>query len=132
MSCKIAEEINVIPVIAPVAQTAGGNTTGTYIAFPPALGTLDFMVRGGSLASGKTLTVEVFEAKDTSGTGAAEITSYETVVTAGESGETDVLIMVSVENADVKEGFVTVKVTNTSASAYPVDAVALTRKQYLN
>lgn len=131
MSCKIAEEINVIPVIAPVAQTAGGNTTGAYIACPPDLGTIDFVVRGGALASGKALTVEVYQASDTAGTGAAEITSYETTVTAGASGETDILITVSVENADVDKGFVTVKVTNTSASAYPVDAFAMTRKQYL-
>jgi hypothetical protein len=130
MSCKVTEEIKVVPVIAPVAQTAGGNTTGAYLACPPELGSIDFVVRGGSLASGKALTVEVYQASDTAGTGAAEITSYETTVTAGSSGETDVLVTVSVDNADVTMGFVTVKATNTSASAYPLDAFALVRKEH--
>lgn len=130
MSCKVTEEIKVVPVIAPVAQTAGGNTTGAYLACPPELGSIDFVVRGGALASGKALTVEVYQASDTAGTGAAEITSYETTVTAGSSGETDVLVTVSVDNADVTKGFVTVKATNTSASAYPLDAFALVRKEH--
>lgn len=131
MSCRIVEEISVVPVIAPVAQTAAGNTTGAYLACPPKLGTIDFVVRSGALAAGKKLTVEVFQAQDTSGTGAAELTAYETVFTAPEGGATDNSVIVSVDNADVTLGYVTVKVTNDAASAVPLDAFALIRKEYL-
>ena len=131
MSNTIAEEIEIKPVIAPVAQTAAGNTTGAYIACPPGLGTIDFVVRHGALAQTKVVTVEVYQATDTSGTGAAEITSYETTSTAPTGGATDGLIIVSVANADVSKGFVTVKVSNDAAAAVPVDAFALIRKQYL-
>lgn len=131
MSCRISEEILITPVIAPVAQTAAGNTTGAYVACPPALGTIDFVIRSGALAAGKKVTVEVYQAKDTSGTGAAELTAYETVFTAPSGGATDNTITVSVDNADVTLGFVTVKVTNDSASALPIDAFAMTRKVYL-
>jgi len=132
MSCRIAEEISIVPVIAPVAQTAAGNTTGAYIACPPKLGTIDFVIRSGALAAGKKLTVEVYQAKDNSGTGAAELTAYETVFTAPEGGATDNSVIVSIDNADVTLGFVTVKVTNDAASAVPLDAFAMIRKQYLD
>lgn len=131
MSCRISEEILITPVIAPVAQTAAGNTTGAYIACPPALGTIDFVIRSGALAAGKKITVEVFQASDAAGTGAAELTAYETVFTAPSGGATDNTITVSVDNADVTLGFVTVKVTNDAASALPIDAFAMTRKVYL-
>lgn len=131
MSCRISEEILITPVIAPVAQTAAGNTTGAYVACPPALGTIDFVIRSGALAAGKKITVEVFQASDAAGTGAAELTAYETVFTAPSGGATDNTITVSVDNADVTLGFVTVKVTNDAASALPIDAFAMTRKVYL-
>lgn len=131
MSCRISEEILITPVIAPVAQTAAGNTTGAYVACPPALGTIDFVIRSGALAAGKKITVEVFQASDTAGTGATELTAYETVFTAPSGGATDNTITVSVDNADVTLGFVTVKVTNDAASALPIDAFAMTRKVYL-
>lgn len=132
MSCRISEEISIVPVIAPVAQTAAGNTTGAYVECPPKLGTIDFVVRSGALAAGKKLTVEVYQAKDTSGTGAAELTAYETVFTAPAGGATDNSVIVSVDNADVTLGYVTVKVTNDAASAVPLDAFAMIRKQYLD
>lgn len=132
MSCKVIEEISVVPVIAPVAQTAAGNTTGAYIACPPGLGTIDFVVRSGALAAGKKVTVEVYQASDTSATGAAEITKYETVFTAPTGGATDNTIEIGVDSCDVTKGFVTVKVSNDAASAVPVDAFALIRKQNLN
>lgn len=131
MSNTIAEEIEIKPVIAPVAQSAAGNTTGAYIACPPGLGTIDFVVRHGALAQTKVVTVEVYQATDTSGTGAAEITSYETTSTAPTGGATDGIITISVMSADVSKGFVTVKVSNDAASAVPIDAFALIRKQYL-
>lgn len=131
MSCKIAEELTIKAVLAPQAQAKGGNATGAYIACPPGLGSIDFVVRHGALAEGKSVTVEVYQATDTSGTGAAEITAYETASTAPTGGATDGTIKVSVESADVTKGFVTVKVSNDSAvDAVPVDAIALTRKQY--
>ena len=130
MSNLIHEAIDIVPVIAPVAQTAAGNTTGAYLACPPAYGTIDFVVRSGALAQTKKVTVEVYQASDTSGTGAAEITSYETVFTAPTGGATDNTIIISVLGADVTKGFVTVKVTNDAASAVPIDAFAMIRKQY--
>ena len=130
MSNLIHEAIEVKPVIAPVAQTAAGNTTGAYLACPPAYGTIDFVVRSGALAQGKSVTVEVYQATDTSGTGAAEITAYETVFTAPTGGATDNTIILSVMSADVSKGFVTVKVTNDAAAAVPIDAFALIRKQH--
>lgn len=130
MSNLIHEAIEVKPVIAPVAQTAAGNTTGAYLACPPAYGTIDFVVRSGALAQGKSVTVEVYQATDTSGTGAAEITAYETVFTAPTGGATDNTIILSVMSADVSKGFVTVKVTNDAAAAVPLDAFALIRKQH--
>lgn len=130
MSNLIHEAIDIVPVIAPVAQTAAGNTTGAYLACPPAYGTIDFVVRSGALAAGKKCTVEVFQASDTAGTGAAEITSYETVFTAPTGGATDNTIIISVLGADVDKGFVTVKVTNDAASALPIDAFAMIRKEH--
>ncbi len=130
MSNRIAEEISIVPVIAPVAQTAAGNTTGAYIACPPDMGTIDFVVRSGALAQTKKVTVEVFQATSAAGAGAAEITSYETVFTAPTGGATDNTIIVSVDNCDVTKGFVTVKVTNDAASAVPIDAFAMIRKIY--
>lgn len=132
MSCKVIEEISVVPVIAPVAQTAAGNTTGAYIACPPGLGTIDFVVRHGALAQTKAVTVEVYQATAAAGTGAAEITKYETSATAPTGGATDGTIIVSVDNCDVTKGYVTVKVSNDAASAVPIDAFALIRKQNLN
>lgn len=128
MSNRIAEAIEIKPVIAPVAQTAAGNTTGAYIACPPGLGTIDFVVRSGALAQTKAVTVEVYQATDTSGTGAAEITAYETTFTAPTGGATDNTIIISVDNADVSKGYVTVKVTNDAAAAVPIDAFAMIRK----
>lgn len=130
MSNLIHEAIDIVPVIAPVAQTAAGNTTGAYLACPPKYGTIDFVVRTGALAQGKSVTVEVYQASDTSGTGAAEITSYETVFTAPTGGATDNTIIISVLGADVTKGFATVKVTNDAASAVPLDAFAMVRKQH--
>ena len=131
MSNLIHEEIEIKPIIAPVAQTAAGNTTGAYIPCPPGLGTIDFVVRHGALAQTKVVTVEVYQASDTSATGAAEITKYETTSTAPTGGATDGIITISVMSADVSKGFVTVKVSNDAASAVPIDAFALIRKQYL-
>ena len=129
MACKIAEEVEIKAVIAPVAQTAAGNTTGAYIACPPGRGSIDFVVRHGALAQGKSVTVEVYQATAAAGTGAAEITAYETSVTAGTGGATDGTIIVSVDNWDVDKGFVTVKVSNDAASAVPIDAFAMVRKE---
>lgn len=131
MSNHIAEAIEVKAVIAPVAQTAAGNTTGAYLPLPE-YGTIDFVVRSGALAAGKKVTVEVFQAYDAAGTGAAELTAYETVFTAPTGGATDNTITVMIDSADVTKGFVTIKVTNDAASAVPVDAFALIRKQYLS
>lgn len=130
MSNLIHEAIEIVPVIAPVAQTAAGNTTGAYLACPPVYGTIDFVVRSGALAAGKKVTVEVYQASDTAGTGAAEIASYETVFTAPTGGATDNTIIISVLGADVTKGFATVKVTNDAASAVPLDAFAMIRKMH--
>ena len=129
MACKIAEEVTITPVIAPVAQTAAGNTTGAYLKCPPGRGSIDFVVRSGALAQGKKLTIEVYQATAAAGTGAAEITAYETVFTAPTGGATDNTVIVSVENSDVTKGYVTVKVTNDAASAVPIDAFAMIRKE---
>lgn len=131
MSNKIAEAVEIVPVIAPVAQSAAGNTTGAYLPLP-GYGTIDFVVRSGALAQGKKVTVEVYQASDASATGAEELTDYETVFTAPTGGATDNTIIVSVDNCDVTKGFVTVKVTNDAAAAVPVDAFAMIRKQYLD
>ena len=129
MSNTIAEAITITNVIAPKAQSYGGNDTGAYIKCPPGLGTIDFVVRHGALAEGKKVTVEVYQASDTSGTGAAEITAYETSSTGATGGSASGQIIVSVMNADVSKGFVTVKVSNDAASGtVPIDAFALIRK----
>ena len=129
MSNLIHEAIEIVPVIAPVAQTAAGNTTGAYIKYPT-YGTIDFVVRSGALAQTKAVTVEVYQASDTSATGAAELTAYETTFTAPTGGATDNTIIISVAPADVTKGYVTVKVSNDAASAVPVDAFAMVRKQH--
>jgi len=128
MACRISEEIEIKSVIAPVAQSAGGDNIGNYIKAPE-YGHIDFLVRSGALAKDKTVTVEVYQASDTSGTGAAEITSYEKTVTGGASGNTEDQFVISVNTPDVTKGYVTVKVSNTAAAAVPIDAVALVYKQ---
>ena len=131
MSNTIAEAITITNVIAPKAQSYGGNDTGAYIKCPPGLGTIDFVVRHGALAEGKSVTVEVYQATDTSGTGAAEITAYETSSTGATGGSASGQIILSVANADVSKGYVTVKVSNDAASGtVPIDAFAMTRKQH--
>ena len=132
MSNTIAEAIEIKPIIAPKAQSYGGNDTGTYIPLPE-YGSIDFVVRHGALAEGKSVTVEVYQASDTSATGAAELTAYETASTAGTGGATDGTIIISVMNADVTKGFCTVKVSNDAASgSVPIDAFAMIRKQNLD
>lgn len=130
MSNHITEEIEVKGVIAPVAQTAAGNTTGAYLPLPK-YGTIDFVVNHGALAQGKVVTVEVYQASDTSATGAAEITSYETTSTGATGGSASGQVIIKIDSCDVTKGFVTVKVSNDAASAVPIDAFALIRKQYL-
>ena len=132
MSNHIAEEIEIKGVIAPVAQTAAGNTTGTYLPLPK-YGTIDFVVNHGALAEGKKVTVEVYQASAAAGTGAAEITSYETASTGATGGSASGQVIVQIDSCDVTKGFVTVKVSNDAASgSVPVDAFALIRKQYLS
>ena len=131
MSNLIHEAIEIKNVIAPKAQSYGGNDTGAYLACPPDYGVIDFVVRHGALAEGKAVTVEVYQATDTSGTGAAEITAYETTSTGATGGSASGQIIVSVMNADVSKGFVTVKVSNNAASGtVPVDAFAMMRKMH--
>lgn len=131
MSNLIHEAIEVKNVIAPKAQSYGGNDTGAYLACPPDYGVIDFVVRHGALAEGKKVTVEVYQASDTSGTGAAEITAYETDSTGATGGSASGQIILSVANADVSKGYVTVKVSNDAASGtVPIDALAMTRKMH--
>lgn len=131
MSNTIAEAVEIKPIIAPKAQSYGGNDTGTYIPLP-GYGTIDFVVRHGALAEGKKVTVEVYQATDTSATGAAELTAYETASTGATGGSAQGTIIISVSNADVTKGFVTVKVSNDAASGtVPIDAFAMIRKQNL-
>ena len=130
MSNHITEEIEVKGVIAPKAQSYGGNDTGAYLPLPK-FGTIDFVVNHGALAEGKAVTVEVYQASDTSATGAAEITSYETSSTGATGGSASGQIIVKIDSCDVTKGFVTVKVSNDAASgSVPIDAFALIRKQY--
>lgn len=130
MSNLIHEAVEIKAVLAPQAQAKGGNATGTYIKYPE-YGVIDFVVRHGALAEGKKVTVEVYQASAAAGTGAAEITSYETDSTAGTGGATDGIIIVSVLPADVTKGYVTVKVSNDSAvDAVPIDAFAMVRKMH--
>lgn len=130
MSNHITEEIEVKGVLAPQAQAKGGNATGTYLPMPK-FGTIDFVVNHGALAEGKKVTVEVYQASAAAGTGAAEITSYETDSTGASGGSASGQIIVKIDSCDVTKGFVTVKVSNDSAvDAVPIDAFALIRKQY--
>lgn len=132
MSNHIVEEINVTGVIAPKAQSYGSNDTGTYLPMPK-YGTIDFVVNHGALAEGKKVTVEVYQASAAAGTGAAEITSYETESTGATGGSASGQVIVKIDSCDVTKGFVTVKVSNDAASgSVPIDAFALTRKQYLS
>lgn len=132
MSNHIAEEIEIKSVIAPKAQSYGGNDTGTYLPLPK-YGTIDFVVNHGALAEGKKVTVEVYQASAAAGTGAAEITSYETVSTGATGGSASGQVIVQIDSCDVTKGFVTVKVSNDAASgSVPIDAFALIRKQYLS
>ena len=133
MSNKIAEEVTITNVIAPKAQSYGGNDTGAYLKCPPGLGSIDFVVRHGALAEGKKVTVEVYQASAAAGTGAAEITAYETDSTGATGGSASGQIIISVDNADVTKGYVTVKVSNDAASGtVPIDAFAMIRKQHLD
>ena len=132
MSNHIAEEIEIKSVIAPKAQSYGGNDTGTYLPLPK-YGTIDFVVNHGALAEGKKVTVEVYQASAAAGTGAAEITSYETASTGATGGSASGQVIVQIDSCDVTKGFVTVKVSNDAASgSVPIDAFALIRKQYLS
>ena len=130
MACKIAEEISIVPVLACQGQEYGTNDTGAYLKCPPGRGSIDFVVRYGALAQGKSVTVEVYQATAAAGTGAAEITAYETTATAPSGGATDGTIIISVDNSDVDKGYVTVKVSNDAASgSVPIDAFAMIRKE---
>ena len=131
MSCRVTEDVEIKTVIAPAAQTAGGNTTGAYLPMPSCpsgFDSIDFVIRTGALAAGKKITVEVLEADDESGANASTIDGYTVEHTAGEGGEAETEVKVWLVNADVKKNFVTVKVTNNAAAALPLDVIALSRK----
>ena len=135
MSCRITEDIEIKTVIAPVSQTAGGNTIGAYLPMPSSpsgFESIDFVIRTGALAAGKKITVEVLEADDDSGTNASAIEGYAVEHTAGDGGEAETEVKVWLVNADVKKDFVTIKVTNDNGAALPLDAFALTRKVFSN
>lgn len=127
MSHRINEEIKFIPLFAPSSQTAGASlTAGEYV---PVSGCreVEVIINAGSLASGKKVTVEVYDSEDSSGTGAKKIADG---VIVGDGSSSYVLVIPVDITADVNN-YMFVKIGNDSASAVGVSAVAACRKNYL-
>lgn len=119
---RMHESVKHETLLLPQSQAAGGNTTGSYAPVVNAVHDILFTVIGGALAAGKKLTVEVFQADDTGGTNAAELTDCETVFTAPVGGATSIKMMISLDKNLLSKPFVTVKVTNDAAVAVLIAA----------
>jgi hypothetical protein len=114
---RIHEEKKFSTLIVPVSMTAGATVTGTYVPLTGGGKEALFKVNFGALPEAKSVTVEVFEADDASGTNAAELTSAQTVYTAPTGGVASGKILVSVKLSEFEKEYATVKVTNDKATA---------------
>ena len=124
----IAKAVFMKPVIAPTALSENETATGAYMPCPPNFGSIDFVVRYGSLADGKTISVKVYQADDVNAGGAAEIAKYAVTQTAS-GGKSSGKIYVFPVAVDVEKDFITVYVS-TDANVM-IDAFALIRAQRL-
>ena len=127
MSHRINEEIKFIPLFAPASQTAGASlTAGEYISVSGCK-EVEVIIIVGSLASGKKITVELYDSDDSSGTGAKKIADG---VIAGDDSSSYVLV-IPVDITESVNNYLSIKIGNDSASAVGVSAVAACRKNYL-
>jgi len=113
---RIHEQKKLLTLLAPQAMTAGGSVTGSYQSIADCNGDALFVVNFGALPQTKTLTVEVYEADDSSGTNAQELTSAQTVFTSPTGGVTEGKVLVSVPVTHFEKEYATVKVSNTKAT----------------
>lgn len=127
---RIREELENKVAIVPVSQTAGGNTTSAYI---DACGynALDFVISHGALAAGKKITVQLYHAADTSGTGAAEIEGAKHEFASPTGGVTSGIITISIRPQAGWGSYFAVKVTNDAAAAVLIAATAHGRVKLL-
>lgn len=127
MSHRINEEIKFVPLFAPASQAAGAAlTAGEYVSVS-GFKEVEVIISAGSLASGKKVTVEVYDSDDSSGTGAKKIA--EGGIT-GDSSSSYVLVIPVDITASVNN-YLSIKIGNDSASAVGVSAVAACRRNYL-
>lgn len=124
-----SKAVYVKPLIAPTALSENEIASGAYVPCPPKFGSIDFVVRYGSLADGKTISVNVYQADNVNAGGAAEIAKY-TVTQTASGGKSSGKIYVFPVNVDVEKDFITVYVS--ADAGVMVDAVALIRVQRLD
>ena len=110
-------EINKIQqLVLPQSMSAGATITGLYKELVGAHDVL-FHVPFGVLAATKTLTVQVFQADDGSGTNAEEVDAAETIFTSPGGGVTSGQVLISMPLGLFSKPYVTVKLINTAAVA---------------
>lgn len=114
---RIYEEEQVVPLVLPQSMSAGATITGAYKSLEGGMHDVMFNAVIGSLADGKKLTVQVYEADDTSGTNAAEVQDAETIFTAPTGGATQAQVLISVPLAQFSKPCATVKLINDAAGA---------------
>ena len=110
---ELNEKVEIINVIYPVSQSAGGNTASDAADLSRYDGIL-FFLACGTVESGKKVVLTAEESDDESMTGAAEIGSVE-IVGDGATAKNSACLYIAAEA--VRKRYVRVKVSNTSASA---------------
>ena len=109
---RIHEEDQVEVLVLPQSMSSGATITGTYKPLSGGMSDVLFSAVCGTLAAGKKLTVEVFQADDASGTNAEEIPAAESVFTAPGGGATKGQVLISIPLDQFTRPYATVKLTN--------------------
>lgn len=110
---ELNEKVEIINVIYPVSQSAGGNAASDAADLSRYDGIL-FSLACGTVESGKKVVLTAEESDDESMTSAAEIGSAE-IVGDGSTAKNSACLYIAAEA--VRKRYVRVKVSNTSASA---------------
>lgn len=115
---RIYEEKKVQTLIKPQSMSAGATVAGNYKPLTPnGLHDVLFNIPFGTLAATKTVTAQVFQADDDSGTNAEEVEAAETTYTSPGGGVTEGQILISIPLNRFSKEYVTVKIVNTAAVA---------------
>lgn len=124
---RIHEELNVKCAKAPASIATATATKSDYVDASGA-DEIEFYWSMASLASGKTMTVKIYEADDTSGTHAAKIA--EGAVTAGTSAIAGATACASIRVPGNGKRYYCAEITHDTGSGVVCSCVAISRPYY--